>query len=100
MEAVIVALIGLVGSVLVVLVEKGRKENAKDHGMVADKLEKIEDVLMNIDEDVMHIEVKLDDHLEDHAHREFGGFDLDDIKFITSEKVKDKKVKNRGGKKK
>jgi len=93
MEAVIVALIGVVGSVLVVLVEKGRKENARDHGVVADKLDQIEQVLYNIDEDVLHIEVKLDNHLEDHANKEFGGFDLDDKKFKTGEKVKNKKKK-------
>ena len=91
MEAVIVALIGVVGSVLVVLVERGRKENARDHGIVADKLDQIEQVLYNIDEDVLHIEVKLDNHLEDHANEKFGGFDLDDKKFKTGEKVKDKK---------
>ena len=91
MEAIIVALIGVVGSVLVVLVEKGRKENARDHGIVADKLDQIEQVLYNIDEDVLHIEVKLDNHLEDHENKKFGGFDLDDISFKTGEKVKDKK---------
>ena len=91
MEAVIVALIGVVGSVLVVLVERGRKENARDHGVVADKLDQIEQVLYNIDEDVLHIEVKLDNHLEDHSNKKFGGFDLDDKKFKTGEKVKDKK---------
>lgn len=91
MEAVIVALIGLVGSVLVVLIERGRKENARDHGVVADKLDQIEQVLYNIDEDVLHIEVKLDNHLEDHVNEKFDGFDLDDKKFKTGEKVKDKK---------
>jgi hypothetical protein len=88
-EAVIVALIGLVGSVLVVLIEKGRKDNARDHGYVAQKLQNVESMLENIDEDVMHIELKLDNHLNDHAI--FGGFDLDDKTFKTGEKVKDKK---------
>jgi hypothetical protein len=88
-EAVIVALIGVVGSVLVVLVEKGRKENARDHGVVADRLESVKIMLENIDEDVMHIESKLDNHLSDHSR--FGGFDIDNISFKTGEKVKDKK---------
>jgi len=96
MEAVIVALIGVVGSVLVVLVERGRKENARDHGVVAGKLDQIEQVLYNIDEDVLHIEVKLDNHLEDHENKKFRDFNLDDKKFKTGEKVKDKK---HGGKK-
>jgi LPS O-antigen subunit length determinant protein (WzzB/FepE family) len=89
MEAIIVALIGVVGSVLVVLVEKGRKENARDHGIVAEKLQNVQFMLENIDDDVMHIEFKLDNHLSDHS--KFGGFDIDDLKFKTGEKVKDKK---------
>ena len=96
MEGVIVALIGVVGSVLVVLVEKGRKENARDHGVVANKLGEIEYVLYNMDEDLLHIETKIDNHLSDHESHIFGGFDLDDKKFKTGEKVKDKK---HGGKK-
>ena len=80
MEAIIVALIGVVGSILVVLVEKGRKENLRDHGIVADKLEVIKDVIDNIDEDVAHIEIKLDNHLNDHKHdlSKLGELDLDD----------------------
>lgn len=106
MEAVIVALIGVVGSVLVILVEKGRKENARDHGVVAEKLEFIKGTLEDIDNDVAHIESKLDDHLNDHvqvgmgAFGGFGSFDLDDLTYKTGEKVKDKKKgKNRGNKK-
>lgn len=110
MEAVIVALIGVVGSVLVVLVEKGRKENARDHGVVAEKLEIIKGALDDIDSDVAHIESKLDNHLNDHiqvgfgSFSGFGSFDLDDLKYKTGEKVKEKKnkkdkVKKNGSKK-
>ena len=99
MEAVIVALIGVVGSVLVVLVEKGRKENARDHGIVADKLEIIRGAIEDIDSDVAHIESKLDNHLSDHLTASFGGFDIDDLKYKTGEKVKNKKGKNHGSKK-
>lgn len=106
MEAIIVALIGVVGSVLVVLVEKGRKENARDHGIVADKLEIIKNTLEDIDNDVAHIENKIDNHLDDHVRVGFnsfnklGGFDLDDLTYKTVEKVKDKKKgKKHGGKK-
>jgi len=80
MEAAIVALIGVVGSILVVLVEKGRKENTRDHAVVANKLETITYVLENIDEDVAHIEAKIDNHLDDHVKAGFGGFDIDDKK--------------------
>jgi hypothetical protein len=109
MEGVIVALIGLVGSVLVVLVEKGRKENQRDHGIVADKLdaqkielEVIKNALDDIDQDMAHIEVKLDDHLDDHRQgdSDFGGFDIDDVYYKTDEKTKDKKgAKKNSGKK-
>lgn len=106
MEAVIVALIGVVGSVLVVLVEKGRKENARDHGIVAEKLEAIKGTLEDIDNDIAHVESKLDDHLNDHvqvgigAFGGFGSFDLDDSRFKTGEFVKPrKKDKKHGGKK-
>ena len=100
MEAVIVALIGVVGSVLVVLVEKGRKENARDHGVVADKLELIKNSLEDIDEDIAHVESKLDNHLSDHLTATFGGFDLDDKKFKTGERVKEKKKAKKHGSKK
>lgn len=102
MEAVIVALIGVVGSVLVVLVEKGRKENARDHGIVADKLEIIKGAIQDIDEDVAHIEAKLDDHLDDHNQSGFslGGFDIDDMYYKTGEKVKDNKKHKKHGSKK
>jgi hypothetical protein len=99
-EAVIVALIGVVGSVLVVLVEKGRKENARDHGIVADKLELIKGALEDIDDDIAHVESKLDNHLSDHITASLGGFDIDDLTYKTGEKVKDKKkVKKHGSKK-
>jgi hypothetical protein len=109
MEGVIVALIGLVGSVLVVLIEKGRKENARDHGIVADKLDAqkieldvIKGVLDDIDQDMAHIEVKLDDHLDDHRQgdTDFGSFDIDDIYYKSDEKTKNKKrAKKNSGKK-
>jgi len=94
MEAIIVALIGVVGSILAVMVDRGRKENTRDHAMVADKLETMTSVLQDIDEDVAHIESKLDDHLSDHvkaSFNKFGGFDLDDKTFKIGGKAKDKK---------
>ncbi len=57
MEAITVALIGVVGSVLVVLIEKGRRENKEDHGYVRDHL--------------LRIEYKIDDHINDHAVASF-----------------------------
>jgi len=91
MEAIIVALIGVVGSILAVMVDRGRKENTRDHAVVADKLEIMTGVLQDIDEDVAHIEAKLDDHLSDHVKASFGGFDIDDKKDASKKNKKRKK---------
>lgn len=53
MEQITVALIGLVGAVIVTLLEKSRRENKEDHGYVRDHLTRIE--------------YKIDDHINDHA---------------------------------
>ena len=52
-EAIIVAVIAAVGTVLAALVQQMRKENKHDHGIVATSLNRIE--------------TKLDDHISDHA---------------------------------
>lgn len=56
MEAIIVAVITAIGGILAVLVQKGRKENVRDHGMVVVALGRIEE--------------KIDDHIVDHAKGE------------------------------
>jgi len=56
MEAVIVAVITAIGGIIAVLVQKGRKENVRDHGMVVEALGRIEE--------------KIDDHIVDHAKGE------------------------------
>jgi hypothetical protein len=63
MEQITVALIGVVGAVIVTLLEKARRENKEDHGYVREHLIRIED--------------KIDGHVRDHA----GGF-LGEIKTI------------------
>ncbi len=52
MEAVSVAVIAAVGTVLAALVQSMRKENRDDHAIVADSLDRIE--------------TKLDKHIDDH----------------------------------
>jgi hypothetical protein len=52
MEQVTVAFVGLVGAILVALIEKGRRENKEDHGYVREHLGRIED--------------KIDTHVRDH----------------------------------
>jgi len=53
MEQITVALIGVVGAVLVTLLEKARRENKEDHGYVRDHLDRIEH--------------KIDTHVRDHV---------------------------------
>jgi hypothetical protein len=57
MEQITVALIGVVGAILVTLLEKSRRENKEDHGYVRDHLTRIE--------------YKIDDHINDHAVASF-----------------------------
>ena len=52
MEAVLVALIAAVGTILAALVQSMRRENRDDHAIVADSLDRIE--------------TKLDKHIDDH----------------------------------
>jgi NurA-like 5'-3' nuclease len=74
MEAILVALITVVGAVLVALVEKGRRENKADHGVVSEKLDIIGKSLGRsidrVEETVIRNEVKLDQHIRDHVKGE------------------------------
>ena len=73
-------------AILMLLIEKGRRENVRDHGYVAQKLDDLKEDIQDIDEDVAHIEAKLDTHIRDHVT---GQLDLNSIGFKTGEKVKD-----------
>jgi hypothetical protein len=57
MEAIIVALIGLVGVVLAALIQHNRKEDKNEHGMLMDT--------------VLRVETKIDGHITDHAKGNF-----------------------------
>ena len=71
MEAITVALITLVSAVIVALIEKGRRENKADHGVVSEKLDIIGKSLGRsidrVEETVIRNEVKLDQHIRDHV---------------------------------
>jgi hypothetical protein len=71
MEAITVALITLVSAVIVALVEKGRRENKADHGVVSDKLDIIGKSLGRsidrVEQTVVRNETKLDQHIRDHV---------------------------------
>jgi hypothetical protein len=70
MQAITVALIAMLGTILVALIEKGRRENKSDHGVVSDKLDIIGKSLGRsidrVEETVIRNEVKLDQHINDH----------------------------------
>jgi hypothetical protein len=53
--------------VLMLLIEKGRRENIRDHGFVKDRLDSLKDDIADIDGDLSVIESKIDGHLSDHV---------------------------------
>ena len=53
---------------LMIVIEKGRRENTRDHGFVQEKLDSLKEDIKDIDEDVSHIEEKLDTHINDHLN--------------------------------
>jgi len=75
MEAIIVAVIGVVGAVLVALIEKSRRENKKDHDVVFEKIDLVGKNLGRsidrVEKSVDRTEKKLDDHIADHAKGRF-----------------------------
>jgi hypothetical protein len=77
MEQITAALIGVVGLVIVALLEKTRKENKQDHGNVKEHLTRIED--------------KIDGHIGDHASAHVI---MDNIRFKTGEYVKERKARS------
>ncbi len=74
MEAIAVALIGLVGAVMVALIEKGRRENKADHSALGEKVELIGRTLGisidRVERGVERTETKIDQHIADHARGE------------------------------
>jgi hypothetical protein len=65
MEAVVVAVVTGVFAVLVVLVEKGRKENKRDHGNVMDRLDLVSS---EIRKDIRQVRYEMNDHANGPAH--------------------------------
>ena len=60
---VLSAVVGLVGSVLVTLIQRSRKENKEDHALVVDHQRMIYRTVMDLDK-------KFDRHIEDHQVKE------------------------------
>ncbi len=86
MDATWAAVVTGAFTLLMVLVEKGRRENVKDHGAVKEILSTIKADIADVDSDVKVIEAKIDTHLNDHS-----GVYLADKKHKESKKAKVKK---------
>ncbi len=68
-EAIIVAVIAAVGAVLAALVQKSRKENKDDHGVVAGLINDVKDELLHLHHKIDHVDQqvdKVDDQMHDH----------------------------------
>ena len=64
--AIGVALIAAVGGVLAALVQKGRKENKDDHGVVAGLLVNVKDDIIHLHHKLEKVDDKIDVHLKSH----------------------------------
>ena len=66
-DTILVAVITGCFGILIALVQKSRKENTRDHGIVAERLESLREDIHDIDADIAVIEAKIDGHINDHA---------------------------------
>ena len=65
MDATWAAVVTGAFALLMLLIEKGRRENVRDHGYVAQKLDDLKADVKDIDQDIAVIEHKFDAHLND-----------------------------------
>ena len=65
MDATWAAVVTGAFGLLMFLIEKSRRENVRDHGYVAQKLDDLKADVKDIDGDIAVIEHKLDAHLND-----------------------------------
>lgn len=64
---ILVAIISLVGGVIVALIQQGRKENKKDHNIVANILNNVHKDVVKVENKLGHVEDKLDAHVKEHV---------------------------------
>lgn len=67
MDATWAAVVTGAFGVLMLLIEKGRRENVRDHGFVKERLDGIKSDIADLDSDIMVIEAKIDNHIGDHV---------------------------------
>lgn len=65
MEAIIVALIAGVFAVIVALIERGRRENKRDHGNVMDRLDLVSSEIRH---DLRQVRTEISNHANGPAH--------------------------------
>ncbi len=65
MDATWAAVVTGAFALLMMLVEKGRRENVRDHGYVKERLEDLKADIKDIDQDIAVVEHKIDAHLND-----------------------------------
>ena len=65
MDATWAAVVTVAFGLLMFLIEKSRRENVRDHGYVAQKLDALKEDIADIDGDIAVFEHKLDAHLND-----------------------------------
>ncbi len=61
--------VALLGSPLVLLIQKGRKENQADHASVMTKLTENNVMVKSIDKKIERVDDKLDKHIDWHMNR-------------------------------
>lgn len=66
-DTILVAVITGFFGILIALVQKGRRENIRDHGHVVEKLEQLRYGIEDVDADIQILEAKFDGHINDHA---------------------------------
>ena len=70
-DAVIVALIGVIGTVAAglpaVLIERARRENNNDHALVQMRLSRIMSAIKDLSDKVSKVDGRLEGHLKDHV---------------------------------
>lgn len=65
MDATWAAVITGAFALLMLVIERGRRENVKDHGFVVERLDDLKADIKDIDGDLAVIEYKLDTHMTD-----------------------------------
>ena len=65
MQGIVIAVIGAIGVILAALVEKGRRENKRDHGAVIDRLDLISSEIRH---DIRQVRGDLSNHINGPQH--------------------------------